>query len=428
MKHPRTLSLKLFKGINNVLPPESTPTDFKEQTSFLKVAENIDIDKSGGVSKRKGYTLVDSANYSSFWSSDNSLGCYAVRNGHLVRLDSNFGVTTLDSNIGNLSLSFDEIDDKIFFNSASYNGIIYNGVNYGWGVEKNTLAPTLTAIPGSLPAGTYQVGFTYVNSRGIEGGVSTYSSITVPNNSGISLSIPTSPNPELLFAKVYCSTQDGNELYFAQISLLGSVVTITSQDSLINPIQVFGLDAAPKGHLVAYYRGRIYVAVDNILFYSQAFAYEHFDLSANYFEFPERIKAIMPVEDGIWIGSDRLYYLSGEDALTFKRSTKEYVKVVEGTPFKVSGSYIHLDNTPIGYKWLVTTDSGIFILFNQGLTINMTSANVALEQADRGAGLFIEESGINRYLSILKTNNQPNNAVMGDLVETQIIRNGIVIT
>jgi hypothetical protein len=231
-----------------------------------------------------------------------------------------------------------------------------------------------------------------------------------------------------MYARVYCSTQNGNTLYLSQVGVLNSSVTISSQSNLVSPLRFFGLDTAPLGHIVKYYRGRIYVAQDNILWYSEPFQYEHFNLSSNYIEFPERIKEVMPVEDGIWIGSDRLYYLSGEDALTFKRSTKEYVKVVEGTAHKVSGSYIHLDNTPVGYKWLVTTDLGIFVLFNQGLVINMTSENIALEQAESGTGIFIENNGINRYLSLLKINNNPNNTVMGDLVETTIIRNGVVIS
>jgi len=146
-------------------------------------------------------------------------------------------------------------------------------------------------------------------------------------------------------------------------------------------------------------------------------------MTSNFFEFPERIREVMPVEDGIWIGSDKLYYLSGEQPDEFKRTTKEHIKIVEGTSSIVSGSYVHIDNTPIGYKWLVTSDLGIFILFNQGMTINLTSQNVEIERASSGTALFLRSKGTNQYLSVLKTTGSPNNSVLGDLVESRIIRN-----
>jgi hypothetical protein len=64
----------------------------------------------------------------------------------------------------------------------------------------------------------------------------------------------------------------------------------------------------------------------------------------------------------------------------------------------------------------------------QGGMINQTVTNVELEQADKGSGLFLRANGFNQYLSMLQTNSNPNNSVVGDLVETTIVRNGIIIT
>lgn len=420
--HPTTTLFSSFKGLNNILPPESTSPE------YLKKVENVDIDKAGGIKKRKGYALIDSGNYKSLWSSKNNLGTYALKDNNLIQLTSNFSSVTLRSGIGTEAISFEEIDDKVYYSSINYHGVIENGIERDWGTPKTNFSPTLTQTNGSLSEGSYMVAITYVKSNGLESGVSTFSTITISDNKGISLYIPTNSDPDVIYARVYCSTQNGNTLYFSQIGLLNTTVTITSQSNLINPLKTFGLDAPPLGHIIKYYRGRMFIAQDNILWFSEPYQYEHFNLSSNYIEFPDRIREVMPVEDGIWIGSDRLYYLSGEDALSFKRSTKEEIKVVEGTAHKVSGSYVHLDNTPIGYKWLVTSDLGIFILFNQGLVINMTSDFLALNKADSGTSIFIENSGMNKYLSILKSNNNPNNSVIGDLVETKIIRNGVVIT
>ena len=86
-KHPKTVELTAWKGLNNVLPPERTPQD------YLKQADDIDIDKSGGIHKRKGYSLKISGKFHSLWSDGND--CFAVKNGSLIRIHSNYTVTDL---------------------------------------------------------------------------------------------------------------------------------------------------------------------------------------------------------------------------------------------------------------------------------------------------------------------------------------------
>jgi hypothetical protein len=277
-----------------------------------------------------------------------------------------------------------------------------------------------------LDTGVYQVNFTWVYSDGRESGCARSSIISVANNSGISLNIPSAPDG-VLYARIYCSTSNGNTLYFHGMTPPSSTYLIDDAFALVDPLRFFNIDKAPLGSIVRYYRGRMYIASGNILWYSEPFQYEQFRLDSNYFEFPEEIREVMPVEDGIWIGSDRLYYLSGEEPDKFKRTVKEHIKIVAGTSTRISGSYIHMDNTPIGYKWLVTSNIGIWVLFNLGLCINLTAENVALDQADKGASLFLQDSGMNMYMSILQTNSNPNNSVMGDLVETTIVRNGVII-
>ena len=420
--HPRTLNIKSFKGLHNRLDPEHTPQD------YLKTVDNIDIDISGSLNKREGYIRVDSANYSCLWSSTNGLGCYAVRNGDLVRINSDLSHSTLKSNVGNTKLSFEEVDGLVYFSSDSTNGIIDNGSVRSFGITKNTLTSVLSVVPGTLPAGTYQVSFSYVSSNGRESGTSVASQIVVPDNSGISLYIPTHIDSNISFARIYCSNQNSETLFYSGISLLGMNYVVSTLSNLSNPLRVFNLDKAPLGHILSYYKGRMYVASDNILWYSEPFQYEYYRLDSNYIEFPDKITAIMPSEDGIWIGSDKLYYLQGDNPDSFRRITKDISKVVEGTSTRVSGSYSVIDGLPPGYKWVVTTDLGLYILCDQGTLLNATSATVAISKANSGNSMFLQNNGMNRYLSILKTDSDPiNSASLGDLVETSIVRNGVTI-
>ena len=420
--HQKTTKLSAFKGLNNNINPESTPKE------YLKKALNIDIDKLGGITKRKGYTKVDTAVYTSLWSNEISSVCLAVRNGDLVRIMPDLSYTTLRVGVGSNPLSFEEVDGIIYYTSSSITGILDNLSPKSWGIPMVIALPTLSSSTGTLEAGTYQVAYSYVRSDGIESGVGVASVITVAANSSIILSIPTNSDGTIISARIYCSNQNGNTLFYAGATTPGSTYTISSTTNLVNPLRLFNMDAAPTGSIVKYYNGRLYIASGNVLWYSEKYMYQHFILESNYIEFPDTIREIMPVDDGIWIGSDNIYTLQGHDPDKFSKHTKEIATVVQGTATKISGSYIHMDNVPTGYKWIVSTDLGIFILFNQGMIVNVTSQNVEMNPADSGTSLFLQTNGMNQYLSILRTNEQPNNSVLGDLVETSIVRNGITIT
>ena len=419
--HPKTTHISAFKGLNNVELPEDT------EVGFFKKIINADISKKSKVTKRKGYYLRDGGNYISLWASENNLGCYANKGGSLIKIDEGYNKEVLADNLDNYKVSFEEVDDTVYYTSPITTGRVVDGIRYDWGIDRNYLSPTLVQTVGTLPEGTYQVTFTYVNSDGLESGTSHASTITLPANSGISLFIPPHPSPNVVFARVYCSTQNGNMLYYSGFTTTNSTYIVSSQENLINPLITFNLDKPPTGQNVKYFKSRLFVASDNVLYYTEPFMYNHVNMAKNFFEFPSYIRGVMPVEDGIWVASDKLYYLSGVDPTSFKKTTKEYLEMVEGSEVRFSGSYLHLDNTPVGYKWFITTNLGIFVLFNQGLVINMSAASVNLDRADEGAAVFLQSKGLNGYLSMLRNNDKVANTSFGDMVETTIIRNGVVI-
>jgi len=417
--HGKTLIYKKWKGINNTNDPQNTSPE------YFKDAVNIDIDKTGSIQKRRGYHKVASGVITSVWASTAGLGCYGVVDGNLVQIysDYSFSSSLLTLNAGT-TLSFEEVDNKIYFCNNYYTGIIENGVVKSWGITKTQPILGLSSTTGNLLAGDYQVSYTFVNQDGIESGCSESQIITLPSdNSGISFTLSNVIDGSIVYARVYCSTQNGRILYYSGICLPNTSYIISTTTSLSNPLRFFNLDKAPTGQIVKYHNGRLYIAQDNILWYSEKLQYQHFHLDKNYIEFPTRIKEVMPVESGIWIGSDKLYFLSGTNPEEFSRITKDVVSVVEGTSTKVNGAYSLQPLNPSNYYWLVTTNVGIYSLMEQGALVNQTVTNVELEQADSGTSLFLRANGMNQYLSMLKPNNTPNNSVIGDLVETKIIRN-----
>lgn len=417
-----TKNFTSFKGLNNILKPENTASD------YLKQALNVNVDKKGKINKRKGYSLQENGSFTSLWANPGGDRCFCVKDSDLYSVNIDLTLTLIKSGVGTEKISFEEVGGLIYFTSLFTNGIIeYDNSIRGWGVTLPSSAPFLTSVPGVLAKGTYQVTYTFVDSFGFESGTRATTSILLENNSGIALETPTSLDISIAFVNIYCSVPNGTVLYFIAKVPLNTPYTISSINKSSNPLKTFGRHPAPKGSIVRYFKGRLYVSDGSTLWYSDPYQLDSFFLKESFILLPDDILEIMPVEDGLWIGADNIYFLSGSSPESFNMILKERVRVVKGTSLYFSGAYIRLENTPVGYKWLITTDAGIFVLFNKGLIINLTAENLSLERGSEGTSVFLQDEGMNQYLSILKKKDEKNNSVFGDTVTTSVIRNNINI-
>jgi hypothetical protein len=73
---------------------------------------------------------------------------------------------------------------------------------------------------------------------------------------------------------------------------------------------------------LTYYRGRIYTAAYDVIYYSEPFAYELFNMSVNWIPFSGMITLLAAAEDGIFVGTqDEMFMLKGTtpDKFTLER-------------------------------------------------------------------------------------------------------------
>ena len=426
-RFPKTLELTTFTGLNNVLSPERTPS------SFLKVAENIDIDKSGGIHKRPGYTLKLAGNFHSLWGEGYNF--FAVKDGNLVRIHEDFSTEVLISYTSKERISYSSVDGSsdVYFTSKAMSGIITGNSVVPFGYTSPN-PPTITEVTGStrLSAGTYQVSLTYVDSNNVESGSAIGQMIGIQEGSAIVLNnIQPSDSHEIIGVRIYCSTPNGEVQYLlGQIPVNTTTYTITSVHSEgVTPLKSFNMYPAPNGEIVRYFKGRMWIADGNLLWYSSPFSLGWFNVAHDFFQFEQDITELMPIEEGIFVGTKRgLYLLVGTDPSKMKLVLKEPVEVVRNTAEKVSGAYITIENAPTGYRWLVTTDKGIFVCSNSGTVLNKTVENISLPKADKGVSTFIQQDGINRYLTLLEEKKPSNNAATSDIVTAVVIRNGVALT
>ncbi len=437
-----------FAGLNNVLLPEKTPEE------FLKKADNVNIDNLGGITKRQGYSKIMSGVFHSLWSDKKR--CFFVKDNELKELSVDLTdkylqhyqwVASTESILdltgdplldlaGNPifpenpqlvdytaqfqgEVKFEELDGKYYFISEHENGVIDGRLIRPFGVPQVVNLPGLSAGIGSLTAGTYLVCYTYVDSNGLEGGTIAAASITVLDGSSINIS--NIIIPAQYKARIYVSN-GGSQMYKLG-DTESSVYIFNDAKDLTTPLRTFNISDAPNGRHIRYFKGRMFIAQDNALFYSEPQRVDKFNLADNFLLFGGNITALMPVEDGIWVGADKLYFLAGTNPKEFTKVLKEDVNCVEGSDTRVQGAY----TGAISYHWMVTTTNGVYTLHNSGEMKNVTAKNVDVGYSDGAASEFVQKEGMNQYVALMK-NNRPNNLRVSESVTVTHIRNGIVIS
>ena len=145
----QSVSFDSFDGLNNIFDPEHLgPRD-------LIAAINIDLDDRGHSDRRKGYTKLDSGNYSNLFESDD--GCvYCFKDGALGRLQRNFAFVSLATGfpVPCAFMAWQQVGPWIYFSSRAFSGKVHRLTDEvaQWGASQPFwLSPVVTATP-TLPA------------------------------------------------------------------------------------------------------------------------------------------------------------------------------------------------------------------------------------------------------------------------------------
>jgi hypothetical protein len=151
----------------------------------------------------------------------------------------------------------------------------------------------------------------------------------------------------------------------------------------------------PAGHLLAYWSGRMLVAKDHTVFYSEPYSLGCFDLNANRLQFKGRVRILCGVDGGIWIGDGAaLYFLDGSIAPAGGALPRPQVKdthpPLEGCATPVDMA--EFEGTTTGRGWLVGTTAGICLMGPGGTYRNLTAESIEFRdddnkpiQAERGS-------------------------------------------
>lgn len=392
-----------FAGLRNDVSPE------RFGNADLSIASNCDLDKSGRLSRRAGFTKQATGAIHSLWADDAQSMCLFASGNQLKQLAADYSSTPLRPLAGaGARISYAKVNDQVYFSNGVDTGIIQNGAARTWGIAVPPLPePTITV--GGMPAGDYQFTMTYVRVDGQESGAPLAGIITVPEGGGLELALPVSTDPAVAGKRIYLSTPNGDDRYLAL------TVENTATSALYNgdttelnlPIETQFFQPAPAGQLVAYYRGRMFVAVGDTLYPSEPYAYELFDYR-NFIPMNGRITLLATMEDkersgdaqhsGFFVGTDRscgIIVGTGPDDFQYVPKT-EYGAILGAIDY-VDGS-VFGDNS-MGARslpmWLTT--QGICIGKPDLEIQNLTRTKYGFTAAGQGAALFMP--GPNRFIA-----------------------------
>jgi hypothetical protein len=401
----------------------------------LRAAINVDIPASGRPRRRLGYSVLRAGNAHSLWAPDDWPFALLVIDGQLSRLELVNGVETVTPLLPAPTLNrwrYCAINDTVFCsNGVDTAKIKYDGSLASWGVPAPGGQPLLMAVPGyGLDAGRYQVSATFAAPDGEESGTGVASVLDVPADGGINLAAI--PQPQTGTVRIYCSPPNGDALYHVatlQPGITAFTLTRSHLSQMGRALETQLCDRVPPSSFLCAYRGRIYFAVGDTLYYTLALRYGLYKLHQSYFRVPHRITGVCAVEDGIYVGTERLaYFVAGADPTDARLATVDAFGVVEATMTPVRASFGIDGISPQERAAVWWSANGVLMRGGPtGQVQAVTAGRLALPKFRIGAMLMREQDQLQQLVSVLRSAENESALAARDAATVTIVRNGITL-
>ena len=193
----------------------------------------------------------------------------------------------------------------------------------------------------------------------------------------------------------YALVFDGMDdvVFFSSRSINGKVVnkvyapwlvdTPTAINSTLTQIGEWHY-STPKGQLLEIFNGRMYIASNNILYFSELYDFSQFR-SISPFIFDKDITMLHGISTGMFVGTlDAVYFLHGVDPNEFALKRVYSAGAVLGTSVKLSASDI-LSQTPGDVIVFSINGKGICIGDSGGNVSNLTKVPISFPKSTFGA-------------------------------------------
>jgi hypothetical protein len=199
----------------------------------------------------------------------------------------------------------------------------------------------------------------------------------------------------------YCEVNE------ATVVLSTSATRYVVNNAFVTPTVPTGLDSETEfkalittlggGNDLCYFNGRLYVARDDGLHFSDAYNIGTYDTRDYHLPTGFTVQKIASARDGIWVGgSDRIVFLSGMSPKEFQFIDMHDSGVLAMAPTTLDG---WLNFTEAAPAHAVLTDSGAYLLADGGKMIDVTNEKYHPPQGSGHSGVVRDINGSKQFLT-----------------------------
>jgi len=362
----------------------------------LAVADNVVIDKSHRIFRRRGATKRVPGAAHSLWASETR--AFFMSGTSLMELKNDMSVATLATNLSGARTSFCQPSDTLYLTDGATTKAMSGAALRTWGMAVPPV-PLATIVVGDLAPGRYGITATYVRDDGQESGALAGEFFDVAAGSSLMLTPIASAEPGVVATRVYMTAADSEAFMCVSENATASLtLTRAMVDAMIEPLATQFLGPPPPGQMIAYYKGHMFVAAGDVLYPSEPYSYELFDLR-KFIQMDGEITLLAPLEDrsggdstGFFVGtSASCGILAGGGPDAFQYIPKADYGAVPGAVAFVDGNLYA--NGVIGSRMLPMWLSACGICVGMpGLEVlNLTRSGYIFPIGARGAAIFIAD-------------------------------------
>ena len=359
---------------------------------------NVDISKEGIVRRRPGFKrVVNTPGMHSLYAYGDKL--LFVDRGSLMLFNPETRVGDVLGLVGDSPLHYTE-----------YNGYVYMSSIQGcWRLDNGVLHPVGVAnwYSGGLP-------FTGDHDNQTEWAHKVTVAVSV-----------VSPYGEESGAKIIgeCDYSDlpesgdwGDLRLYSTSGAAGAWVLVGS----VEPCEVLGMEVLPGGHFITGHKGRLCVAVDNCVVFSEALRPHLYDPATNVIPFVGKIKMLVSNGDCLYVADDRgVWILKGKDLFEASLERVSSAIIVTGSALVVPSTAL-----PAGREDMdISEGEGLVVFLTEhgyvggkgnGSLVNLSRGLVKLPAGREGHTVLLERDGMAQLVSAINATSLEAVGVAGD--------------
>ncbi len=379
---------------------------------YVREADNVEIDAHGIGRMRDGYQLAQALpGAHSLWTHPLLTFALVADASALYRMDADGTLTALVHGLNGSRVSYAVIGQRVHWSN---------------GVQTGALDLSATPMPGGMPtpspsfgvaavangglfAGRYGVTLTFGAASREEGGAPDTVYVDVPDGGGIQLSnVPTDPSGAATEARVYVTTANGTELFYAGSALPGVSQFLVGAGSRTRLLTTQFCEPFPAATHLLGKSGRLFGAVGRRLVWSQPLYFGLWRPTENSMLLPDEITMIAAPDSSeflLYVGTRKKVYLlmalrsmvsRGESLEKAELSVASAAGVIEGSMVMAPAEMLRMQGVLTPIPLWVGSDGVPYAGTVSGVV--PMSSQFAYPVYDQAAAAVVQQNGLSRYI------------------------------